>query len=212
MITLFITAFALGLIFNVAPGAIFAESLRRGAMGGYWPALYVQIGSLIGDALWAVLGLLGIGILLQADALKLPVGLLGGAYLIYLAYDSWHGASVDDDASPTTGNPPPATMSAARSGVILSITNPQNIAYWAALGSAFGAIGITHPTPTDYVVFFGGFMASSILWCFVCAALIARLFQGRSKAWRVWTYRLCAVAFLYLGCGTLWEALRPMLG
>lgn len=212
MITLFITAFALGLIFNVAPGAIFAESLRRGAMGGYWPALYVQIGSLIGDALWAILGLLGIGILLQAEMLKLPVGLLGGTYLIYLAYESWRGASIDDDAAPLIDTRTTASMSAARSGVILSITNPQNIAYWAALGSAFGAIGVTHPTTSDYIIFFSGFMASSILWCFVCAALIARLFQGRSRLWQVWTYRICAAAFLYLGGGTLWSIFRPLFG
>lgn len=216
MITIFITAFVLGAIFNIAPGAIFAESLRRGARGGYWPALYVQLGSLFGDAIWAILGLLGIGLLLQADMLRLPVGIAGGTYLLYLAYDSWRAATEDDGTDYTDDTAPILagleTRSAVRSGVILSVTNPQNIAYWAALGSAFGTLGIANPTAVDYGIFFAGFMASSIAWCFVCAALIARLFRGRTKAWKIWTYRLCAVAFLYLGGGTLWDAVAPFIG
>ena len=55
---LFVTAFLLGLIFNITPGAILVESLRRGIKGGFMPALAIQIGSLVGDALWLLLGLL----------------------------------------------------------------------------------------------------------------------------------------------------------
>ena len=70
MTTLFISAFLLGLIFNAAPGAVFAETVRQGVRGGYRPALGVQLGSLVGDALWAVLGLVGIGLLLLLDWLR----------------------------------------------------------------------------------------------------------------------------------------------
>ena len=49
MIELFISAMALGFLFNAAPGAIFTESLRRGLKGGFKSALYVQFGSLVGD-------------------------------------------------------------------------------------------------------------------------------------------------------------------
>ena len=66
----FIQAFILGLLFNAAPGVVFTETIKRGINGGFFPALYVQIGSLAGDALWAILGLLGIGILLNIDILK----------------------------------------------------------------------------------------------------------------------------------------------
>lgn len=79
-----ISAFVLGLVFNAAPGAVFAETVRRGATGGFRPALAVQIGSLVGDATWALLGLLGVGLLLQLDLLRWPVGLAGAAYLLWL--------------------------------------------------------------------------------------------------------------------------------
>ena len=205
IITLFGMAFLLGLVFNAAPGAVFAETIRRGVDGGYRPALAVQVGSLVGDAAWAVLGLAGIGILLQADMLKIPVGIGGAAYLAWLAWDSWRESLAPPTADPQTAG---AAGSALRSGAILALSNPQNVAYWAALGSAFGALGVSNPSHIDYAVFFAGFMASSVIWCFVCAGAVSWLFGGRGEAWRVWTYRVCALAFAWLAAGTAREVLR----
>jgi chemosensory pili system protein ChpE len=55
MITLFLASFALGLAFCAPPGAITAEALRRGLARGFRPALLVELGSLIGDATWALI-------------------------------------------------------------------------------------------------------------------------------------------------------------
>jgi len=207
---LFAMAFGLGLLFNAAPGAVFAETIRRSLDGGYRPALAVQFGSLVGDAVWAILGLAGIGILLQSDGLKMPVGLAGAGYLAWLAWDSWRQSVTAPPGTDAGGGSADggATVGAMRSGVILSLSNPQNIAYWAALGSAFGALGVTDPGTGDYALFFAGFMTSSVLWCFVCAAGVSWLFAGRGGVWRVWTYRLCALAFAWLAIGTAAEAIR----
>ena len=202
-------AFLLGFIFNATPGAVFAETIRHGMSGGYRAALSVQFGSLVGDAAWAALGLAGIGLLLQADSLKIPVGIAGAGYLAWLAWDSWRASRGEAEIMV-----PNQEGSAMRSGVVLSLSNPQNVAYWAALGSAFGALGISQPDSIDYTLFFLGFMGSSLVWCFVCAGLISRLFGGRGGLWRVWTYRICAIAFAWLALGTAREviSLLPMAG
>lgn len=199
MLALFASAFLLGLIFNAAPGAVFAETVRQGVRGGFRPAFAVQAGSLVGDALWAVLGLVGIGMLLQLDWLRLPIGIAGVIYLVWLAFDSWRSAS-REFAVADGGE---AQSRALRAGVLLSVTNPQNVAYWAALGTALGAVGIQDPTATDYGVFFGGFMASSIVWAFFCAAVVDRLFRRTGSKWATITYKLCAVAFLALAAGSV---------
>jgi len=210
---LFVMAFGLGMLFNAAPGAVFAETIRRSLDGGYRPALAVQFGSLVGDAVWAILGLAGIGILLQSDTLKVPVGIGGTLYLAWLAYDSWRdSAAAPPEQGAGAGQDSGATTGALRSGVILSLSNPQNVAYWAALGSAFGALGVADPDRLDYALFFAGFMASSLLWCFVCAFGVSWLFGGRSGAWRIWIYRLCALAFAWLALGTARETLRLITG
>ena len=162
--------------------------------GGFREALILQLASLTGDVLWAILGLLGIGVLLQSPSLQLPIAIAGSAYLGYLAWDSWKTADAPVETSPIAKG----KMSALRAGVILSTTNPQNIAYWAALGSSFATIGIANPQPADFVLFFAGFMLSSILWCFFCAAIVNKLFGSAATRWKIWTYRICALAFLYL--------------
>jgi chemosensory pili system protein ChpE len=200
VIALFATAFLLGLVFNAAPGSVFAETVRHVVRGGYRPALQVQIGSLVGDALWAVLGLVGIGLPLQLDILRVPVGIAGVVYLLWLARDSWRAAEQEFALSEAEAGD---ANSALRAGALLSITNPQNIAYWAALGSAMGAVGVHEPTPMHYGVFFAGFMVSSIVWSFICAGALALLFRKTNTAWAKTTYRLCALAFLALACMSL---------
>jgi chemosensory pili system protein ChpE len=195
MLTLFTSAFFLGLVFNAAPGAVFAETIRQGVRGGYRAALLVQLGSLVGDALWAILGLVGIGLLMQAEALRFPVGVAGIIYLLWLSYDSWRASTLEFG---TQVNPSAAQNGALKAGVLLSVTNPQNIAYWAALGSAMGAVGVSEPNAAQYAMFFAGFMVSSVVWAFACAALVARLFRNSTSAWAKLTYRACAIAFLVL--------------
>ena len=206
MLMLFASAFVLGLVFNAAPGAVFAETVRQGVRGGYRPALAVQLGSLVGDASWALLGLAGIGLVMQVDALRWPIGLAGAAYLFWLSWDSWQAARTEHrlDASATAA----ATQKQAlRRGMALSLTNPQNLAYWAAMGSALGAVGVTQPGASDYGLFFAGFMTSSLLWCFVCAALVDRLFRRAAAHWSRFTYRCCAALLLALALGTLRDLL-----
>lgn len=198
---LFFTALFLGLIFNAAPGAVFAETIRQGLRGGFKPALAVQIGSLVGDALWAILGLAGVGFLLQLDFLRLSVGIAGILYLLWLALDAWQEAN--REFSVKSNNITTHNQKALRSGILLSITNPQNVAYWAALGSAMGAVGVTDPTINHYLIFFAGFIASSILWSFLCAGLVSQVFGKADVRWARLTYRACAVAFLLLALSSL---------
>ena len=199
--TLFITAFILGLIFNATPGPVFAETVRQGVRGGFRSALAVQLGSLAGDVVWAVAGLVGVGLLLRLESLRTPISIASVVYLLWLARHAWQASrgefsvrSTDDDID---------HQQAMRSGVLLSLTNAQNVAYWAAIGSALGAMGVKQPTGFDNVVFFAGFMTSSTLWAFVVAAFVDRVFCRLTVHWARLTYRACAIAFLMLALSML---------
>ena len=198
----FIQAFILGLLFNAAPGVVFTETIKRGINGGFFPALYVQIGSLAGDALWAILGLLGIGILLNIDILKYPLSIIGIIYLMYLAYDSFISSNIKYEKIVVSKS---IKNNALKSGIFLSITNPQNIAYWAALGSSFGALGIAEPQTSHYFIFFFGFISSSILWCFVCALAVEKIFKYTNSVIKKYIFRICTIVFLYLAVGTFYN-------
>jgi chemosensory pili system protein ChpE len=211
--TLLAVAFGLGLLLNAAPGPVFAETVRRGVSGGFRAALAVQAGSIVGDAAWAAIGLLSIGLLLQLDSLRLPIGIAGSLYLVWLAIDSWRSAR-HEFAMRESGSPP-GHREALTTGLLLSLTNPQHLAYWAAIGSALGSLGLAHPTFAHYATFFGGFLLSSIVWAFVMSALVDRLFKRIGVRWARFTYRACAIALLALALSMareLWMLGSPAHG
>jgi chemosensory pili system protein ChpE/L-lysine exporter family protein LysE/ArgO len=203
---LFLSALLVGFIFNAAPGAVFAETVRQGLHGGFKPAFAVQVGSLVGDTLWALIGLAGVAYLLSFDGLQWPLGIAGTGYLLWLARDSWRAASHELQMGEMASNRAPRAL---RAGVLLSVTNPSNLAYFAAIGSAMGALGVSQPTASDYVVFFAGLTCASVAWCFVCAAGVAWVFRRAGLRWARVTYRACAIVFVLLALGTLRDLLWP---
>ena len=203
MLSVFAAAFGLGLVFNAAPGPVFAATLRHGVRGGFRPALAVQLGSLVGDALWAVLGLAGVGLLATLELLRLPIGIAGALYLLWLARDAWVASRLEFTLEGVDESE--SRDAALKSGMLLSLTNPQNIGYWAALGSALGAVGVHEPRSADYAVFFAGFMLSSVVWAIVFAALVDWALGRAGSRWARVTYRMCAILFLALALTSLRE-------
>ena len=203
MLTLLITAFVLGLVFNATPGPVIAETVRQGVRGGFRSALAVQVGSLVGDAVWAVVGLVGVGLLLQLEWLRAPIGVASVVYLLWLGWNAWQASRSELALSVMLARTD--HRQAWRSGVLLSLTNPQNVAYWAALASALGSVGVKTPTVSDNMVFFAGFMMSSTAWAFLVAALVDRVFRRVGARWARLTYRACAIAFLILALSMLWQ-------
>lgn len=170
MIGVFFLAAGLGLLFNAAPGAVFTESLRRGLRGGFRPALAVQVGSLVGDAAWAVLGLAGIGALFAVPALRVPLT-VGGCLLL-----CWLGVRGLRDAirpAPAADRETAPGRSAWYAGAGMSLGNPLNVVYWSGTASAVNRALGGDAGFTGLAVFFAGFMISSLAWCFVCAGAIA---------------------------------------
>ncbi len=205
MLNLFISAFLLGLLFNAAPGAIFAESLRRGIKGGFTPAFAVQIGSLVGDFAWAVLGLLGAAALFALPFVELPLALAGAALLFWLAWQSFRDAT---SSVPEFDPLAEKSGSALTVGAALSLSNPLNITYWTALGGTITALGVAEPGWTAFSVFLAGFMFSSLLWCFLCAGLIAVSREYIGPVLWMSINACCALGLTYFGWTVVVNALN----
>jgi len=191
MLAIFLAAMLFGLAFCASPGAVFSETLRRGLTGGFRPALLVQLGSLIGDAVWALIGLTSLVLLLAQDSVRVPLTIACATYLVWLGIqglrDAWQ--------------PPAQGRNAFGAGALLSLSNPKNIVFWGALGSALAGIVEGTPSRMEMAVFFAGFMFASLLWCFICAALVDWLRRNTSPLW----HRVS-----YVGCGLLLLALAGL--
>jgi len=179
MIELLASSFVLGVLFNAMPGAIFTESLRRGIRGGFWPAFAVQIGSLVGDLVWAVLGLAGAAALFALPVIDIPISVAGGLLLAWVA-----SQALRDGLSPVPSFDPTGAARSSRTalmaGAALSIFEPDKR---HLLDGPRRHCGCARRRPTGLetlLVFLMGFMGASLLWCFFCAAAIgaARRYVG----------------------------------
>lgn len=198
MLSLFLASFALGVAFCAPPGAVTAEAIRRGIAHGFRSVLYLELGSLIGDAVWASIALIGVAFLTQNPIVRVVLGLLGAALLFRLAWDALRAAQ--------SGKLPHAQPASHRNsfaaGAALSLSNPTSVAFWLGVGSGFigGASGIS--PAVQVTTFFAGFMAACVAWCFFFAGLVA---VGR---------RLLTPPFfraINLLCGTMLAGLAVLL-
>lgn len=203
MLTIFFYALIFGFVFCLSPGAVLAETLRRGLLHGFTPALLVQFGSLVGDAVWAVIGLTGIALLIQHDAVRVPLTVVCALYLAWLGVrslvDAWHLPQPGSALASTRKN-------ALAVGAAISLANPKNIVYWGALGSALSGIVGTTPSHGQTLMFFAGFMLASILSCFLIAALVNLLRQNASPTWQRISYAACGLVLIYLAL-LAWQGL-----
>ncbi|UUY09236.1 LysE family translocator [Pseudomonas sp. J452] len=195
MLAIFCAAMLFGLTFCASPGAVFSETLRRGLTGGFRPALLVQLGSLIGDALWALIGLSSLALLLAEDHVRLPLTLASAVYLAWLGVQGLRDAWQPPQGGAEGGN---QARNAFGAGALLSLSNPKNIVFWGALGSALAGIVQGTPSQAQLGVFFAGFMFASLLWCFVCAALVDWLRRNTSLLWQRISYAGCGLLLLGL--------------
>lgn len=200
VIQIILTGFWLGLVFNAAPGPVFTESLRRGVRGGFRPSLGVQVGSLVGDALWAILGLAGAAALLTQPHLRIPITLAGCLVLALLGIQGITAAA----RRPQTEQLVSAEGTAGTlrgpiiAGALMSLSNVWNVVYWGGAGGAVaGAVGSEAPL-SSLGIFFASFMTSSLLWCFICAGFIAGLRRALNTTFTRLIEGLASVALLVM--------------
>jgi chemosensory pili system protein ChpE len=196
-------AVTLGVAYAALPGVVNTEAFRRGIRAGFGPAVLIQTGALLGDALWAVVALTGAALLLQHEMLALALGMIGAGFLFHLARTAFvsalRGAPVDSS--------PARTGSGLLTGAIFSLANPAGLAFWTGIGG--GMIGSSGDYSLERAaIFLLAFIAGALLWGVGMAALVA---WGRRFATpRVFRIidALCGAALGYFGLRLLWSTIQ----
>lgn len=207
MEALFISAFVMAVSFAIQPGPIGFEALRRGISHGWGAALRVELGSLVGDGVWALIALLGAAILFQNPLATLLLGFFGCGLLLRFACDAWR-ASRSDVHVAAAGD---ARKNHFAAGAMLSLSNPQNITAWLGMSGVIVGLGLLDPAPLHILVFFSGFMIAQVCWCFFFATLVE--FGRRLINQRVfrWINLVCALFLGYMGIKLLLQTVMMTL-
>ena len=206
-------AAGLGLAYASAPGAVNAETIRRGVSQGFRPALLVQVGSLLGDVGWAVLALAGLAVVLQDTGLRAALGVAGSLLLMWFAWSAFRGAATPSGEPETESQVVRGrAMGAFGVGILFSVANPFGPVFWLGVGGGLAAGGFVDLGAGGALAFIAAFTLGALAWAVGVSALL-----GFARRWA--TPRLfrvvdlvCGAAFGYFGIRLLLESLCVLRG
>ena len=165
-----LTGAMIAISFSAPPGPVTMETIRRGVPGGFSPALKVQLGSIIGDFMWFMIALIGLGQLAQISVIRNVLAIAGVGLLLYLGFcgirDAFQAARLNQ------GGTIDAQKGAFRSGMAISIANPMAVGYWLSIGGTLVATGVAGQSGGQTASFVFGFVAGTFLWAFIMALAV----------------------------------------
>ncbi len=190
--------FLLGWSVAWPPGPVNAEIARRCLSRGFWAGYGLCIGASIGDAVWAVLVALGVGVLLNGATMHLVLGAVSAALLFCLAFIFLRGAWHSLRRPVITADTPTRFESGRASlllGMSMTLTGPWNIAFWLAVmgrpETAQGGLGTSLVVAAAVIA---GAATWGLLWA--AATTLLRL-RATGRGWNVGVRGLTGLLMLY---------------
>ena len=129
----FIAVALLHLMAAISPGPAVLMAARTGVTEGLRTGVYLAMGIGAGGVIWATAALFGLALVFQAaPSLLWALKIIGGLYLLYMAWGMWRGANQPLDLTRATKTPRSAG-SAFRLGLWTQLANPKPAILFSAI-------------------------------------------------------------------------------
>jgi len=132
-LTAFLAVALLHLMAAISPGPAVLMAARTGLAEGLRTGAFLAMGIGAGAVIWAIAALFGLSLVFQTAPLVLwLLKLIGGLYLIILAWGLWRDAAKPLDTSPSPRSPRSAAA-AFRAGLLTQLANPKPAVLFSAI-------------------------------------------------------------------------------
>jgi threonine/homoserine/homoserine lactone efflux protein len=179
LLTLFAKAALVGLLIAAPVGPIGLLTIRRTLEQGRAAGLATGLGAACADALYGAVGAYGVSLVIEALLqARLPLGLGGGALLMWLAWKGWHAPLAEEAAAAPGG----AQLLASFLGTfVLTLSNPATIlSFLAVFASLAGDRQVQAPG-----LMVAGVWLGSAAWWLLLTALVGRIGHRLDNRWRL---------------------------
>lgn len=193
---LFAKAAMVGLSIAAPVGPVGLLTIQRTLRGGLASGLATGMGAAVADALYGAVGAYGVVWLIQwLTAARVPLGLGGGALLLWLAWRSWHAPMAEHEAAARGGK-----LWGQFAGTwLLTLSNPATILSFIAI---FGALSGSMSGAASPLVMVAGVLVGSALWWLGLTCVITVTRQRFTTAWR---RRVNQASAIFLAGFALWQ-------
>jgi threonine/homoserine/homoserine lactone efflux protein len=191
MIGFLVEAVVISLSGVMAPGPMTAVAVGKGSNSPHAGAL-VAIGHGIVEFPLMIALLYGFGALLERDAVRAGVSLLGGLFLLVMGAGMFRSINRGNLASEGSFRSPVVA------GVVLSVGNPYFLVWWATVGAAlitrsidFGLLGFS--------IFAVAHWGCDFAWCYFLSALSFKGGQFFGRVFQKGVFAVCGVLLIVFG-------------
>ena len=202
---------ALGLGAAIPIGPVNVEIARRTLRGGMWPGFALGCGAVSVDVTYAILSSLSFSRALARPAIANSIGMVGGLFLLYLAFLSLRGAVRDWRADPLASTP--AVVSRGGSyitGVLMTLFNPMTLAFWfLAVPATLGTI--TKDPARDLPMICGGVFIGTGAWVVTFSGGLAVAGRWRRNWWLAAADAAGGIVLFCFGAVQVWRACTRVL-
>jgi threonine/homoserine/homoserine lactone efflux protein len=193
---LFLQALWIGLAIAAPVGPIGLLVIQRTLRDGMAVGLATGLGAACADATYGAVGAFGVTVLISAlQSARVPLALLGGVFLLWLAWRSWWAAPVKAGAQISSA---PRLWSSFAATFLLTLSNPATILSFIAIFGAMAGPGVLR---SPWLMVAGVFLGSALWWLLLCALVSALRSRFDARAQRLVT----RVSALMLAGFALWQ-------
>jgi len=205
LLSLATSAFIVGFSGALVPGPLTAMTIAESARRGFRAGPLLTLGHAIAEIAIVIALAVGLNRFFQQPLVAGLIAAIGGLVLLWMGVGivraAWQGRLKLSQG--TSGADPVAAIADVRTGVLVSVSNPYWILWWATVGATYVVIALGFGV-LGLVVFFLGHIMSDLAWNSLLAFTVSsgrRLISDR-------VYRgaliVCGVFLAAMGATFVW--------